>query len=221
MKKTLLIIFLILISFASAQTSNVIKTSQDKIKLNEALNVNIIINNPNSIERSYEVTEKVPQGFILVDPKEASDVEKNDALSINLYKWKITIPSNKIVTLNYKIKPTQLGEYTLSPTKILDINTNDIYLSDSKKFDVLCVPNNKCDEDENSLNCPEDCNSGLADGICDYKADGKCDPDCEDEPDCKNISYKIYLYIVLGLIVLIIIIIFIMNILKKVKNQSI
>jgi hypothetical protein len=221
MKKTFFILMLLLIFSVNAQTANVIKNSPDSIKLNDILKVDISINNNYNIEKSYEVTEKIPRSFIPINPNKPDDVEKNDALSINLYKWRITIPSNKIVTLSYEVKPTELGEYTLSSTKVRELDTNTILLSDSKKLIVLCKPNNICDPGENSLNCYEDCGSGLADGICDYKSDGKCDPDCEDEPDCKKGSYKNYIYIFLGLIVLLIIIISLINIYKKIKNQSI
>ena len=40
-----------------------------------------------------------------------------------------------------------------------------------------------CDVGENYLSCPQDCNSGSNDKICDRISDGICDPDCEDNQD--------------------------------------
>jgi hypothetical protein len=43
---------------------------------------------------------------------------------------------------------------------------------------VLCNNNSRCDENENVLSCPSDCNAGNADYYCTGYEDGICDPDC-------------------------------------------
>ena len=50
---------------------------------------------------------------------------------------------------------------------------------------VTCFVDSKCDASagENFLNCPPDCLSGSADGVCDAVSDSKCDPDCAVDVD--------------------------------------
>ena len=49
-----------------------------------------------------------------------------------------------------------------------------------------------CDENEDYFNCPVDCASGSADGVCDSVSDGICDPDCTaaGDPDCTTEETK-------------------------------
>jgi hypothetical protein len=220
MKKSLLILFLVLVSLVNAQDVQIVRESQDNLLLGEVLNVNININNPENIEKSYEVIETIPHGFELINPSEADSVKQYDAISTKLYKWKITIKPKKILTLNYQIKPENVGEYTLLSTKLIDLTTNDISLGEPKQVFVLCDPDGKCKDDENMINCPEDCSGSVSDGICNYKADGICDPDCEEEPDCKNLSYNKLIYYGFGLLIFLILIIFIFKITKLKKNEN-
>lgn len=220
MKKLILLLFLLLISLVNAQNVNVVKDAPSTINLQDILNVDISINNPENIKKSYEIIEIIPQGFSLIQPSQPDEIEQRDALSIMLYRWKTDIQPQKIFTINYKIKPNEVGEYTIPPTKVIDLSNNNIYLSEPKQILVLCKSNNICEENENSVNCPEDCKGGLKDGICEYKADGICDPDCEEEPDCKDLGSKIYIYLIV-LIVLIFLIIFIIKIIKLKKNENI
>mgnify|MGYP001595589470 FL=1 len=209
MKKILLLNFgIFIISVSAQQTINVAKESQDNIKLGDILSVDIKINNLENAEKHYEVREAIPQGVTLIDPDKPNEIEKHNALEVMLYKWDIIIPKNQVFNLNYKIKPNQVGEYTISPTKVIDSETKDMFLSESKHVIVSCIPNNICDENENYLNCPQDCGASIADGICNYKADGICDPDCEKEPDCKNIASNNSSYTIIILVVLLLIVFF-------------
>lgn len=206
--KKLLLIFLIFISLVNAQNINVVKDAPDSININEVLKVDISVNNPSNSEKSYDITETIPQGFTLINPKEPDNIEQRNGISVMLYHWKITIQPNKIFTLSYKIKPNQVGEYTIPPTKVDDVSTNTIYLSQPKQLIVMCAPDNKCQDNENYINCPQDCGRSIKDGICDYISDGKCDPDCDKEPDCNNakINYNYYIFGVILLVILILII---------------
>ena len=210
--KKILLIFLIMISLVSAQEStNVIKSAPDIIKAQDNLNVEIRISNPNLLDKNYQVIETIPQGFTLIDPSEPNLIEQHNALTVMIYKWDIIIPAGQIFTINYIIKPNQVGEYTIPPTKVNDLSTNDVFLSEPKHITASCVPNNVCDGNENAINCPEDCKQSMKDGICEYKADGICDPDCEEEPDCKNIKTSNYIYIIAILLIVLILIIFLIK----------
>src|SRR3989344_4767209 len=214
-------ILLLLFGIVNAQEITVIKEAPDTINFNEILSVNLKITNLDDIEKSYQIIETIPQGVSLIDPSEPDEVQKYNALSVNLYKWNIDIKPKETFTITYKIKPDNLGEYIIPPTKVNDLSTNYVFLSDSKQIIVSCVSNNQCEANENSLNCPDDCSTGMADGICDYKADERCDPDCEEEPDCKNTGLGSSVYLIVIGIISLFIIIFLIKLFKKPKVSEI
>ena len=131
--------------------------------------------------------------------------KRTDGLEVDYYKWNTFISANKIKTLTYKIRPTSLGEYTIGET-VVSIEGLEYY-GNTISFTVNCNPNGQCSEDENYLNCPQDCETGLSDGICDYKADSICDPDCTEDPDCEKTSniniFSLIIYLIGGIIVII------------------
>jgi hypothetical protein len=208
MKKIIYLIFLLLaINLVLAQDIEVVKESLQEIKLNDIIEIKIHISNPSSAEKEFSVIENLPQDIEVIDPIKVF-IKRNDALEIKYYEWIVKVPANKIETINYKIKPLSLGQYLIGSTEITDKSNLKIYESNSITFNVKCTPNNKCENNENSITCPEDCNTGISDGICNYKADGICDPDCNDEPDCKksevNINYFIAPFIIIIVIILLI-----------------
>ena len=192
MKKNIiyLIIVLLLTNIVLAQEIQVVKEAPQEIKLKEIIEIKIHISNPSSIEKEFIIEEILPQNIQVIEPSKVFN-KKNDALKVSYYEWIISISPNKIKTITYKIKPLSLGEYTISSTQVIDNFNLNIYESNSINFKVNCISNNNCEENENSLTCPEDCKTGGPDGICDYKADNICDPDCDDEPDCKKQEIKI------------------------------
>lgn len=205
MKKMLILLFLIFASLVNAQSVEIIREVPDSIKAQEVLNVKISLNNPYDSKKSYEIIETIPQGFELIDPKEPDHIEQRDAISAKIYKWKIEVEPKKVFVFSYKIKPEQAGEYTLSSTKVTDLSTNEIFRSEPLEIVVSCSPNNLCENNENSINCPLDCTSSSEDGICNYKADGICDLDCDEEPDCTNNKPSYNYYFVFAVVIFIII----------------
>ena len=209
MKIILLIMFLLLLGLANAQQILVIKETKNEIQLDDILEIKININNPYNKDLKVEVLEALPKGVTLIDPSKPDKIEFHDALEESFFRWEVNIPANKITTLKYKIKPDNLGEYTLPKTKVTSLANNEVYLSDPLTINVLCNPNNICEENENSLNCAADCSTGLKDGICDYKADGKCDLDCDYDPDCgkvrePNIINKYLVFYIIGIVFILI-----------------
>ncbi len=85
---------------------------------------------------------------------------------------------------------------------IYDQNDKMVLAADVSSFAQLCG-DNICQENENALTCPQDCKSGIKDGICDRQIDGVCDPDCAKgaDPDCAATAN--YYYYVAAIAVLI------------------
>ena len=194
-------------SVVSSQEVQVVKESPQDVRLNDIIEVKIHISNPYPIEKEFSIIENLPYDIEVIDPVKVF-TKRNDALEIRYYEWVTKISPNKIETITYKIKPLSIGEYSLGSTQVTDKSNLAIYESNPITFNVKCIPNNKCESNENSITCPEDCSSGISDGICSYKADGICDPDCDDEPDCRksevNMNYFIIPFIIIVIIILLI-----------------
>ena len=148
--------------------------------------------------------ETLPQRITLIDPDEF-ETEYYNGIPVKVLKWQITANSNEMVVINYKIKPDNLGDYSIKPTMVTYKKTNNVYKSQVFDFFVNCDSNNICEKNENSLNCAEDCKTGIKDNICDYKLDNACDPDCEEDPDCGEKPKSSLTFIILILAVALII----------------
>jgi len=217
MKKILiLLIFILLLQNAYAQDIQVIKESRDTINLGDQIEIRIIFNNPHNHATDFEVKEILPQGVTLIKPDKADSFEIHDGLLTKVYRWRIRLDKGEIASITYIIKPNYLGEYGIKPTVVTDKLENKEYNGNAIRFFVFCSPNNLCEQNENSLNCPLDCKKGFKDNICDYKFDNTCDPDCEEDPDCGLINTNPIL--IIGLILLIIIIVSLIA--KFVKRTS-
>src|SRR3989344_7755169 len=215
----IIIIFLVLINLASAQKLEIVKESKTELIYGDNLNVKIKFNNPYNSNKIFEIKEILPQSITLVNPKN-SEIEYYNGIKVDIYKWNINAKPNEIITIEYIIKPDNLGYYSIKPTMITDTSSEEVYKSQTIDFFVTCKSNNICDEGENSLNCILDCKQSGNDNICDYKADNICDPDCEEDPDCKvdnkiNLDKKM-IYII-GIIVIILIFVFV----RKMKRNKI
>ena len=55
----------------------------------------------------------------------------------------------------------------------------------------LCNANNRCDNFENYLSCPDDCPLPIPDGICVPAEDTICDPDCDTRTDLDCIEQEV------------------------------
>lgn len=207
MKKLIFILICVILVISSVFAQEVIVTKEttDNIKLNDIIEVKINILNPYSIEKTYEVSERIPNNVELIEPSQPDEVKQFNGIEANFLKWNLLISPNMISTISYKIKITELGDYSIQATDITDPLTEETFFSNGLEFSVSCNPNNECEDNENYLNCPEDCNQGASDGICNYAADGICDPDCEEEPDCKETKINILGIILIPLILAIII----------------
>ena len=217
MKKLLLMLLLIL-PLAYAQEVVVLKEAQNNIELGDILEIKITLNNPYNSNQIYQIIEKIPQGTATIDPAYPDNIQVRDGIKLKTYRWNVNINPNKVGVISYKIKPENLGSYSILPTTIIT-STDEQFFSNMLNFNVNCKSNNVCEEGENSLNCPQDCNKGVKDGVCESKLDNVCDPDCEEDPDCnKNFNIKDFLPLSIGIIVIILIILFVIRFMKP-KNH--
>lgn len=197
--KMVIYLIIFLLSFNIVFSQDVIKESSPEIKLGEIMEIKIHIYNPSSIEKQFMIIEDLPGNVEVIEPAETF-TKMYDSLEIKYYNWRTKVSPNSIKTITYKIKPLSLGVKVILPTQMYSLIDDESLISNPVTFNVKCVPDNKCEKEENSATCPEDCSTGMSDGICDYKADGVCDVDCESEPDCKKSFGFFYLVIIVGIL---------------------
>ncbi|RLF61455.1 MAG: hypothetical protein DRN25_00240 [Thermoplasmata archaeon] len=155
------------------------------------------------IERSYQVdglnvsveieikNDDVEKTFIVVEdclPDADCTANKNlkyedmDGFRKYYLRWKFNLSSGEVKTIHYSFIIQRPGEYILPPTKIY---TKDGKIEgEATKIVVKCNMNGVCEIPlENSLNCPQDCPTGIKDNICDAIKDNRVDPDCKEGVD--------------------------------------
>lgn len=221
-KLALILIGLLLIVPAVYSLEIISRTAPEEIKLGDILEVAITITNPTDNILDMEISEQLPPDVEFIDPAAPTETKQYDALSFSILKWSVSLEAGETKTINYKIKPTALGEFSSPATEAKDTVTKQSYPASSDlTVMVKCSLDSTCGEGENYLNCPEDCAPSGKDGICNNAYDQVCDQDCGtgSDPDCKTgSSAKLILYIA-GAIVLIIIILVIL-VIKKKSQQS-
>lgn len=217
-KLVLLLIGLLLIAPIVYSVDIVSRTAPEEIKLGDVLEVTITVTNPTDDKLNMEVSEQLPLDIEFIEPTAPTETKKYDALSVSILKWPISLEAGETKTINYKVKPTALGEFSSPATEAKDTATKQSYPASSDlTVMVKCSQDSTCGDGENYLNCPEDCTPSGKDGICNNAYDQICDSDCGSgsDPDCKRgFSAKFLLYGV-GAIILIIILLIILVIKKK------
>ncbi len=158
MKKYFLIIllFLINIDLIYAAEPKIIKEANDVI-IGNNLEIRISIFNDNNIEKEFYVEEQVQQDAVFINPEKPTEIRSFDSLKTSFITWQIKVPPQQVYILSYIIKPTVIGIYYSKPTRVTEISTDITYLSSALQVMVSCNKNNICEENENNLNCPEDC----------------------------------------------------------------
>ena len=100
-----------------------------------------------------------------------------DGNTIRVHQQWLEIAPGGSETLSYVAVPTSTGHFEFKPSALLA--GAQTYRTDVVRLDVMCEPDGTCDPGESFVLCPDDCTTGLADGLCDMVADGTQDPDCE------------------------------------------
>lgn len=101
-------------------------------------------------------------------------------------EYLISPKTSEVFSVESKFKKLSVdGRNKLPEIHVLDKSNNLLYSLKGKEILIDCKKNNYCDLDlgENSLNCPQDCSTGMNDDYCDRIQDGICDPDCLTELD--------------------------------------
>lgn len=200
-----------------AQDIDIIKEVQEQAIANEIINIKITIFNNAETSKSLKITERIPGNFELINPKESTYTEYHNGIQAYFLEWDLNLPPHQSDSIIYNLKPLQAGDLTLSPTKVININTQTIYQGEITTLTIKCNANNLCELGENYLNCPQDCPTGSNDGICDHAVDSICDPDCTDDPDC-TFKDKVNFTTLITFILIIAIIIILIKLFKKRNN---
>jgi hypothetical protein len=80
---------------------------------------------------------------------------------------------------------------SLPNIETLKLLKNGKVIFEERIGNLLCNQNGKCEDGENFYSCPKDCPSGSKDNVCDALIDEKCDPDCKKDVDLDcNIQLK-------------------------------
>ncbi len=135
--------------------------------------ITIAIENSGTSDKTIMITDKLGD----------ANFDKTGVTSVNttygtmyLYEWEISLPAGENTSVSYWIEPKSSGNYVISPSEVGIGGTK--YRMKSAAIAVQCNVDETCASGENYLNCPQDCASGAADGVCDEVADSKCDLDC-------------------------------------------
>jgi len=201
------------------QAIKVIRETQNQVAIRVPFNIEISVFNSEEQSKVVAIEERIPKSFELINPNEPTITKNYNGIQVNFLKWELTIPAKSSKSVIYTIKPTQPGDITLTPTKVTDNLTQEVYQTAISQLIIKCNNNQVCEPAENYLNCPEDCPTGSKDGICDYMADEVCDPDCTQDPDCTLLN-KINLNKIISVILLVFIIFMLIKFVRKKKKRS-
>jgi len=181
------LLVLFLVQNAGAETYNgvnIYRVAPDSAFIGQKIWVALVFENTASESRTIAVNESLTSEAEF-NQSEAKYTQTEYGEKLWYYEWKITLGPEANTSVAYWLVPKAVGTYVISPARVT-INGQS-YMLKSHAIEVRCNANAACESGENYLNCPEDCQSGGADGICDSASDGKCDPDCEQtsDPDCE------------------------------------
>ncbi|MEM0330913.1 MAG: PGF-CTERM sorting domain-containing protein [Archaeoglobaceae archaeon] len=133
---------------------SIARIHEPEAKANELVEIKLRITNGENSEMKVFVTEFHVAGLEYPDPIEVKFV-KYQAFKLPYYGWSLSVPAKSSKEIVYHIKAS-------IPTTIK----------------ILCNANGVCEKGESYANCPEDCETGIADDNCDGVKDDKVDPDC-------------------------------------------
>jgi hypothetical protein len=180
------------------------RIAPSEAQINQKFWITLVIENKQNSEKNIIIRENLKDADF--DQTEAKFITTEYGEKFWYYEWKIKLGPQENTSVTYWLIPKTSGTYVISPAEI-SVDNEKFYLK-SWVIKVRCNANEKCEQGENYLNCPEDCITGASDEICDSLVDGRCDPDCEKgaDPDCEKLIAKGIpnLYIIIGIIIIVI-----------------
>ena len=183
-------VFLLSINIAIAQESiKIIKEGPSNVKFGDIITIKITVVNEFDKEVKVLLRELVVDAEVIEPKLIIPEIPKDIIAARQPYlEWDLVVSPNSNKVVEYKIKPSAIGEYNTGATSGI-YSRNEIYSNDLSII-VSCNENDMCESElqENYQNCQTDCPSGSEDNLCDLIKDEKCDPDCDKDVDidCKT-----------------------------------
>ncbi len=144
-----------------------------EIALGQQLSFAIEITNRESVPVTVLVRETFIPG---VDYDLEPQVGNFEAFRYEYHDWRFELAAGASRVIEFTASPQSVGYYTFLPSSITAGGSS--YQAASRLVKVVCVADGSCGAGESYLFCPDDCSTGIADGICDQVSDDRSDPDC-------------------------------------------
>lgn len=147
-----------------------------EVKVGELVEIKLLITNGENAEMRVFVTEFHVAGLEYTDPIEVK-YANYQAFKVPYYGFSLSIPTKSSKEIVYHVKASIPGAVNFAPATVTD-EFGNVFESAPTVIKILCNANGVCEKGESYANCPEDCETGIADDNCDGVRDGKVDPDC-------------------------------------------
>jgi parallel beta-helix repeat protein len=145
-----------------------------EIVLGESLNISVQIANKEKSPVNVAARETFISG---VAYDLATQEGTWEGYTYQYHDWSVPLAAGASETLTFTAAPSAVGYYSFNPTSIAA--GGSVYQATAPMVKVVCSPNGTCDPGETHLFCPDDCQTGIADGYCDMVSDRRIDPDCQ------------------------------------------
>jgi len=178
MKRSLMFGFVVICLLSQIVNAVDVERSYNISGLN--VSVELKITNDNEAKDVVVVEDCIP----LADCSRNENLKYEDEDGYRKYylRWKVNLSPGEIKILRYEFSLPGPGKYAIPSTKIY--TQEGVFEGNVTEIVAYCNANGVCETpEENFINCPEDCTTGIEDNICDAVKDNKVDPDCEEGAD--------------------------------------